>query len=58
VVSGYATSLQLSGNLAGEEARGLLLTATIGSFAPTRLVFAWTRAEHVPLILGQIHFFI
>lgn len=52
------TSLQLSGNLAGEEARGLLLTATIGSFAPTRLVFAWTRAEHVPLILGQINFFI
>jgi len=21
------------------------------------LVFAWTRAEHVPLILGQINFF-
>jgi hypothetical protein len=47
----------LSGNLAGAEARGIVLDAAIGSLAPVRLAFAWTRAEDVPLLLGQVNFF-
>lgn len=51
------TELTLSGNLAQYEARGLLVTATIGNFAPVRLAFAWTRSDNAPLILGQVNFF-
>ncbi len=47
----------LSGNLANYEARGIVLTAAVGRFEPVRLVFAWTRAESVPLMLGQMNFF-
>jgi hypothetical protein len=57
VWSEQMTAVTLSGNLAAHEARGLLLTAQIGQIAPTRLAFAWTRIEHVPLILGQVNFF-
>jgi hypothetical protein len=38
--------------------RGVVLSATVGPFAPVRLAFAWTRAENVPLILGQMNFFL
>lgn len=51
------TELTLSGNLAQYEARGLLVTATIGNFAPVRLAFAWTRSDNAPMILGQVNFF-
>lgn len=51
------TELRLTGNLAQFQARALLLLATIGQFAPVRLVFAWTQAEDVPLLLGQVNFF-
>ena len=51
------TQVQLTGNLAAHEARALLLEARIGEFSPVRLVFAWTRAEAVPLLLGQVNFF-
>ncbi len=51
------TRVQLTGNLAGFEARGLLLTAVVGRFAPVRLAFAWTQADSVPLLLGQVNFF-
>jgi hypothetical protein len=51
------TSLQLSGNLARVEARLLLLTAQIQPFPPVRLAFAWTAAPDVPLLLGQVNFF-
>lgn len=47
----------LSGNLANYETRGLILTVTIGMFKPVRLAFAWTRAEKLPVILGQTNFF-
>lgn len=50
-------SLQLTGNLAQYEARVLLVKAEIGQFEPVRLAFAWTQAEHVPLLLGQVNFF-
>ncbi|MBW4669098.1 MAG: hypothetical protein KME60_17145 [Cyanomargarita calcarea GSE-NOS-MK-12-04C] len=51
------TILQLSGNLAQFEARVLILSATIGQFPSVRLVFAWTQATQIPLLLGQANFF-
>ena len=50
-------SVQLAGNFASSEARALLVTATIGRFNPIRLAFAWTRNNQVPVILGQVNFF-
>lgn len=47
----------LTGNLARLPARGLIVSATIGQFAPVRLAFAWTQANDVPLILGRQNFF-
>lgn len=51
------TGLQLSGNLVQYEARALLLTCTVGTLPPVQLAFAWTRSENVPLLLGQVNFF-
>lgn len=50
--------VQLSGNLAHLEARGLAVFASVSQFNPVRLAFAWTQADNVPLILGQVNFFI
>ena len=50
-------SLRLTGNLAAYEARALLLGATVGKFPPVNLAFAWTRTDEVPLLLGQVNFF-
>jgi len=50
-------SLRLSGNLAQFEARPLLVSAVISNFAPVHLVFAWTQADNIPVILGQVNFF-
>ncbi len=46
-----------SGNLADSEARGLVLSAIIAEFSPVLLAFAWTQAQDVPVILGQMNFF-
>lgn len=51
------TTLQLTGNLAQFEARVLVVSATVMQFEPVRLVFAWTQATSVPLLLGQVNFF-
>jgi hypothetical protein len=29
----------------------------VSRFAPVRLVFAWTQADNIPMILGQVNFF-
>jgi len=50
-------SLRLTGNLAMLEARAVVVLAAVGSFPPKRLAFAWTEADQIPLILGQINFF-
>ncbi|NJL57289.1 hypothetical protein HC928_20710 [bacterium] len=50
-------ALSLTGNLAQYEARVVLVQAVIGQFEPVQLVFAWTQATNVPLILGQVNFF-
>jgi len=47
----------LSGNLAASEARALLLTGQVADFLPVRLAFAWSRSNNVPVILGQVNFF-
>jgi len=52
------TSVILAGNLAPVEARGLLVSAQIGSFEPVRLVFAWCLSNDVPLLLGRMNFFL
>ncbi|MBD2105971.1 hypothetical protein [Nodosilinea sp. FACHB-13] len=52
------TALSLTGNLAQYEARVVLAQAIVGQFEPVQLVFAWTQATNVPLILGQVNFFI
>ncbi|MEX2306414.1 MAG: hypothetical protein WD738_02415 [Pirellulales bacterium] len=49
--------LRLTGNLAALEARALLLTGTLDRFPSVRLAFAWTRNNDVPVILGQVNFF-
>lgn len=50
-------SIQLSGNLAQMEARGLVLSATVAEFPSVLLAFAWTQSSEVPLILGHTNFF-
>lgn len=52
------TPVQLTGNLAASEARAIVVSATVGTFAPVRLAFAWTRSNAVPVILGQLNFFL
>lgn len=52
------TAVQLSGNLAIAEARAVLVSAVVAGFAPVRLAFAWARVDTVPVILGQINFFL
>lgn len=52
------TSVQLSGNLAAVEARAIVMSAVVGSFAPVRLAFAWAKVDTVPVILGQVNFFL
>ena len=51
------TTVRLTGNLANEPARVLTVMATVGALPSARLVFAWTRAPSVPVILGQVNFF-
>jgi hypothetical protein len=51
------TAVSLTGNLAQYEARVVLAQAIVRQFEPVQLVFAWTKATNVPLILGQVNFF-
>jgi hypothetical protein len=51
-------AVRLTGNLANEPARALLVSGIVGRLAPIQLAFAWTRSNAVPAILGQVNFFI
>ena len=51
------TALSLTGNLAQYEARVVLVQAVVGQFDRVQQVFAWTQSRNVPLILGQVNFF-
>ena len=48
--------IQLSGNLAQMEARGLVLSATVADYPSVLLAFAWTQSTEAPLILGHMNF--
>jgi hypothetical protein len=50
-------TLRLAGNLGNTRAHPLFVLAHIADFSPTKLAFAWTKAENAPLILGQTNFF-
>ena len=50
--------VQLSGNLSAVEARVIDLSATVGTFPPVRLAFAWAKEDRIPIILGQVNFFL
>ncbi len=49
--------ITLTGNLNRTPARITIVDAVIASFAPVRLVFAWSQSDETPVILGQINFF-
>ena len=51
------TTIRLGGNLANWEAKGIILAANVADFPPVRLAFAWTLNNDIPVILGQVNFF-
>ena len=50
--------IQLTGNLAQAPARAVVVTATIAAMPSVRLAFAWTQLTAVPVLLGQVNFFL
>lgn len=50
--------IPLAGNLSKQPAAPLSAIIEIGGLEPVKLVFAWTKATNVPLILGQTNFFV
>jgi Aspartyl protease len=50
-------AINLTGNLANYESRIVVVQASVGKFESIELVFAWTESTQVPLILGQVNFF-
>lgn len=50
--------IRLTGNLADLEARVLILSATLARFEPVRLAFAWTQANNISVLFGQVNFFL
>jgi hypothetical protein len=49
--------VHLTGSLARLPARGVIVSGQVASFPPVDLAFAWTQAADVPMILGQVNFF-
>ncbi len=49
--------VHLTGNLAKLPARGVMISGQVEPFPPVDLAFAWTRSTEVPIILGQVNFF-
>ncbi len=50
-------SVALAGNLAQSPAKGVILSAEVTKFPSVPLVFAWTQARNIPLLLGRTNFF-
>ncbi len=48
--------IRLTGNLAAQPAKAIILAAEVNGFAPVRLSFAWSRMTGIPLLLGQTNF--
>jgi hypothetical protein len=51
------TQVHLTGSLARLPARGVIVSGQVASFPSVELVFAWTQVTDVPIILGQVNFF-
>ena len=51
------TPLKITGNLGAAEARALIIEGVVADLHPVRLVFAWTKSDGVPVLLGQVNFF-
>jgi hypothetical protein len=51
------THVHLTGSLARLPARGVIVSGQVASFPPVDLAFAWTQAAEVPVLLGQVNFF-
>jgi hypothetical protein len=51
-------AIQLSGNLAAVEARVVVVSAKVSQFPEVRLAFGWAKTDAVPVILGQVNFFL
>ncbi|MCW5923930.1 MAG: hypothetical protein KIS77_16430 [Saprospiraceae bacterium] len=49
--------LRLGGNLSAFEACIVFVNAFIEGCPQTELAFAWTKADNIPLLLGQTNFF-
>lgn len=52
------TQVTLTGNLAAFDARVVVVSAEVASFSPVRLAFAWSKSDAVPIVLGQVNFFL
>ena len=50
--------VRLSGNLSDNDARAVVIHGTVADLPPTRLAFAWTSRTGIPVILGQMNFFL
>ncbi len=50
-------TIRLAGNLGNVAAQPLFPMAEIGDFPPVRFAFAWSQSDDLPLILGQMNFF-
>jgi hypothetical protein len=51
------TQMHLTESLARLPARGVIVSGQVASFPPVEFAFAWTQATDVPMILGQVNFF-
>jgi hypothetical protein len=51
------TPVHLTGLLARLPARGVIVSGQIASLPSVELAFAWTQSNDVPIILGQVNFF-
>jgi len=48
----------LTGNLASIEARVVVISVLVGKLQSVRLAFAWAKIDSIPIILGQVNFFL
>ena len=51
-------AVELTGSLANLPAYGVIVKGHIAPFPSVDLAFAWTQTADVPLILGQVNFFL
>jgi hypothetical protein len=52
-----STRVYLTGSLARLPARGIIISGQVASSPPVEFAFAWTQSTEVPMLLGQVNFF-